>query len=139
MKRRMFYLLLWVLGFASACDKERETVCMYGTPRIDARAKGRVTAPNGAPVPGIDVRSTASQSGAATDADGRYDLSMTGGSTRFELLFTDPDGPANGGEFESRTMEVAFTEADKTADGDGAWDRGGYERANVDVTLREKE
>lgn len=139
MKRRVCYLLLWALGFAAACDEEKETVCMYGTPHIDARIRGRVTAPGGDPVPGIEVRSTASQTNASTDAEGRYERSQTGVSSAFELHFTDPDGPANGGDFASKTVEVAFTEADRTADGDGAWYRGAFERTDVDVSLRSKE
>ena len=53
------------------------------------------------------------------------------------LTFTDTDGPENGGQFAEKSVEVTFTEADRTAKGDG-WYEGGFARTGVDVTLEEK-
>ena len=39
LRKRLSYLLLSLLGFASACD--REPVEMYGVPRADTRTQGR--------------------------------------------------------------------------------------------------
>ena len=53
------------------------------------------------------------------------------------LTFTDTDGPENGGQSAEKSVEVTFTEADRTAKGDG-WYEGGFARTGVDVTLEEK-
>ena len=73
LRKRLSYLLLSLLGFASACD--REPVEMYGVPRADTRTQGRVTDKSGNPIPGIQVRSNGAPSKAVrTMADGSYDI-----------------------------------------------------------------
>ena len=44
MKRRFMLFLLSALGFTTACEnKDKGTVCMYGTPLIDFELQGTVT------------------------------------------------------------------------------------------------
>ena len=53
LRKRLSYLLLSLLGFASACD--REPAEMKGVPRADTRTQGRVTDKSGNPKHGIQV------------------------------------------------------------------------------------
>jgi len=54
------------------------------------------------------------------------------------LTFTDTDGPAGGGDFAGKEVEVAFAESDRTGPGEGSWMYGRFERSGVDVVLAEK-
>ena len=91
LRKRLSYLLLSLLGFASACD--REPVEMYGVPRADTRTQGRVTDKSGNPIPGIQVRSNGAPSKAVrTMADGSYDIADESASRTAWLTFTDTDG-----------------------------------------------
>lgn len=54
------------------------------------------------------------------------------------MIFTDIDGPENGGEFVEKILPVRFTEADRTKAGDG-WYSGSFARSDEDVTLERKE
>lgn len=137
LKKRLSYLLLTLLGFASAACKE--PVDMYGTPRADTRVQGKVTDKSGNPIPGIQVRSDGNESKETrTSSDGSYDISTVEFSPETQLVFTDTDGPENGGQFAEKSVEVTFTEADRTEKGDG-WYKGSFARTGVDVTLEETE
>ena len=88
LRKRLSYLLLSLLGFASACD--REPAEMYGVPRADTRTQGRVTDKSGNPIPGIQVRSNGAPSKAVrTMADGSYDIADESASRTAWLTFTD--------------------------------------------------
>lgn len=135
-QKRLSYLLLALLGFASACDKE--PVDMYGVPRADTRTQGKVTDKSGNPIPGIQVRSNGTATKEVrTMADGSYEISDESASRTAWLTFTDTDGPENGGQFAEKSVEVNFTEADRTKKGDG-WYEGAFARTGVDVMLEEK-
>lgn len=90
---------------------------MYGPAPISFRIKGHVTDLEGNPIQGISVRNTSYQRTSTTDEEGRYDLWFGQMSFEYTLLFTDPDGPANGGEFAEKKIEGHFTEADYNSDG----------------------
>lgn len=136
MKRRIMLAILSLLGFATACKEEM--VEMYGTPRVDFRVRGKVTDPQGRPIPGIAVNTPYDETKALSDAEGRYDLSGHMVSSETELIFTDTDGPENGGTFVEKTLPVRFTEADRTGAGDG-WYRGSFSRTDENVTLEREE
>lgn len=76
MKRRVLLAILSLLGFATACKEEM--VEMYDTPRADFRVRGRVTDPDGQPVPGIEVSNRFDEKKVLSNADGHYDLSGGG-------------------------------------------------------------
>lgn len=135
MKNRILLALLSLLGFATACNKGEE---MYGTPRANFRIQGKVTDAAGQPIKGIEVRTISSDKN-TTAADGSYDLTGDMGFISPQLVFTDIDGSDNGGEFTEQTLDIEFTEADRTAPGDGGWDRGSFAKTGVDITLQEKE
>ena len=76
---------------------------------------------------------------ATTAADGTYDLSGKGVGNTARVTLTDTDGPANGGDFAAKTVDIEFTEAERTAKGDGDWDQGAFAKSGVDIALEEKE
>lgn len=134
MRNTFILLLLSLLGFSGCNELQREE---YGSPHIDFRVKGKVTDPEGNPIREIAVQGNFWQA-TTTDADGNYDLSGTGSSySGITLVFTDTDGPANGGEFEEKTVENIFTETDQVEAGSG-WYNGAYE-TTLDVTLEKQQ
>ena len=57
-KKRLSFLLLTLLGFSTACEKQKNgepPPVMYGTPHVDIRVGGKVTDKTGAPIRGIEV------------------------------------------------------------------------------------
>lgn len=139
MKEKMLLLAASLLGFATACnDKEERITDMYGTPYMNFKVKGKVIDKAGQPIPGIEVRGESEQP-VISEKDGSYDLSGRGFPRKIEIVFTDTDGPANGGEFAEKRLEVEFTDADRTAQGDKNWYSGEYSRSGVDAALEEKE
>lgn len=127
MKRKLLLFLLSALGFATACDDEKETVSMYAPPRIDFRIKGSVTNAEGKPLRGIEVRSLYDGSKTLTAFGGAYELPGTGFPGEIYVRFTDIDGPETYGQYSEQQFRLDFTEADRQED-------GSYLR-KMDVTL----
>lgn len=132
MKEKLLLAAAALLGFATACNNEEDqpkVVSMYGVPYNNYKIKG------------IEVRSNAylPTPEATTAADGTYDLSGKGVGNTARVTFTDTDGPANGGDFAAKTVDIEFTEAERTAKGDGDWDQGAFAKSGVDIALEEKE
>lgn len=128
-----------LLGFATACDTEKEIPVEYGTPNNNFKVQGKVTDKSGRPIPGIEVRNRFSHKKTTTDAKGSYTLEGKGFAHSADLRFVDIDGPANGGEFAEKQVVIDFTEDDRTAPGDKKWYSGAYARKDVDAQLEEKE
>ena len=144
MKEKLLLAAAALLGFATACNNEEDqpkVVSMYGVPYNNYKIKGKVTDKAGRPIKGIEVRSNAylPTPEATTAADGTYDLSGKGVGNTARVTFTDTDGPANGGDFAAKTVDIEFTEAERTAKGDGDWDQGAFAKSGVDIALEEKE
>ena len=128
-KKRLSFLLLTLLGFSTACEKQKNgepPTAMYGTDNT------------GTPIPGIEVRQPNSSYKAQTGDDGCYELpgQLFSIETTADILFTDTDGPSNGGEFAAQSVPVEFTEADRVSEAEG-WCGGSFARIGVDVTLEE--
>ena len=119
MKEKLLLAAAALLGFATACDSNKRQTDMYGTPYNNYKIKGKVTPE------------------ATTAADGTYDLAGQGFGNMARVTFTDTDGPANGGDFAEKTVDIKFTEAERTAQGKG-WDQGSFAKSGVDETLEEK-
>ena len=144
MKEKLLLAAAALLGFATACNNEEDqpkVVSMYGVPYNNYKIKGKVTDKAGRPIKGIEVRSNAylPTPEATTAADGTYDLSGKGVGNTARVTLTDTDGPANGGDFAAKTVDIEFTEAERTAKGDGDWDQGAFAKSGVDIALEEKE
>ena len=111
---------------------------MYGTPHVNIWVGGKVTDKTGTPIPGIEVLQQNSPYKALTGDDGSYELpgQLFSIETTADILFTDTDGPSNGGEFAAQSVPVEFTEADRVSEAEG-WCGGSFARIGVDVTLEE--
>lgn len=146
MKNKLIYLLLSLLGLATACgDKDKDddggTICMYGTPTVTFSVKGRVTDPAGKPIEGICVKAKHDNPKTATNARGEFAFDKSEATSfgdiplKIPLVFEDVDGAQNG-SFEDREMEVTFTrnEAVET----GVWYRGDFKAPDIDVVLKAK-
>mgnify|MGYP000617219607 len=101
-KKRLSFLLLTLLGFSTACEKQKNgepPPVMYGTPHVDIWVGGKVTDKTGTPIPGIEVLQQNSPYKALTGDDGSYELpgQLFSIETTADILFTDTDGPSNGG------------------------------------------
>lgn len=126
--------LLSLLGF-SGCREIFNLRTEYGQPHATYKVIGQVTDEGGKPIPGIEVKGNLNyvkdgplqlmDKTVTTDSDGKYilDSSNWPGSTSATLEFTDIDGEANGGEFESATLSTSLQ---KVAEGDGNWYEGSY-------------
>ena len=137
MKSKFSYLMLGLLGFA-ACHKT-DPLVMYGTPHADVNVSGKVTDAFGKPITGIKVSmGYGDRLDTLTSADGSYALSSKFGHQEALLIFTDIDGSDNGGEFVADTVDVKFTEDDRTGEGKG-WYEGSFARTDVDVQLQSAE
>lgn len=115
MKEKLLLAAAALLGFATACNNEEDqpkVVSMYGVPYNNYKIKGKVTDKAGRPIKGIEVRSNAylPTPEATTAADGTYDLSGKGVGNTARVTLTDTDGPANGGDFAAKTVDIEFTE-----------------------------
>ena len=131
MKEKLLLAAAALLGFATACNNEEDqpkVVSMYGVPYNNYKIKGKVTDKAGRPIKGIEVRSNAylPTPEATTAADGTYDLSGKGVGNTARVTLTD-------------TVDIEFTEAERTAKGDGDWDQGAFAKSGVDIALEEKE
>ena len=140
-KKRLSFLLLTLLGFSTACEKQKNgepPPVMYGTPHVDIWVGGKVTDKTGTPIPGIEVLQQNSPYKALTGDDGSYELpgQLFSIETTADILFTDTDGPSNGGEFAAPSGPVEFNEADRVSEAEG-WCWGSFARTGVNVTLEE--
>ena len=126
--------LLSLLGF-SGCREIINLRAEYGQPHATYKVIGQVTDEGGKPIPGIEVKGNLNyvkdgplqlmNKTVTTGRDGKYILDSANwpGSTSATLEFTDIDGEANGGEFESATLSTSLQ---KVAEGDGHWYEGSY-------------
>lgn len=141
--RWLFVTILGVLGF-SACgdDDPADTPVAYGTPTANYIYRGTVTDEEGNPIEGIDVvfhgiveSSMNASLVIKTYEDGTFRTGYLNTSrTRVKTIdFVDRDGEANGGDFESLTLEVKDLESKKISEGSG-WYEGEFEvQANVQL------
>jgi len=131
--------LLALLGYGCSSD-EQEMVPMYGTtPSVDFQFNGQVTDDAGTPIQGIKTsvkiviplmdgkKNVYGQDSVLTDVSGRYHLRHLGMNYNTKLIVEDVDGEANGGEFQSDTLDVDLEKAIKVKDGEGSWNIGTYE------------
>ena len=148
--RWLFVTILGVLGF-SACggdddDGPSSTPSAYGTPTANYIYRGTVTDEEGNPIEGIDVKLNGVVMGSLnaslvikTDKNGVFRTGWLNTSqTRVETIdFVDRDGEANGGDFESQTLEVKDLDSKKVTEGSG-WYQGEFEvQANVQLEKKE--
>ena len=138
--KRLIYILLGLLGFTSC---EHFGSVEYGCPNVSFSLKARVVDEAGVPIQGIEVR---------TDEGGRFEYntgfsdyqgyidargSFWPGTQDGKVQFIDIDGEANGGEFETLTVDIQ--NATQTEEGSGGWYEGAYAADLGTVTMKLKE
>lgn len=139
--KRLIYILLGLLGLTS-CEHFIGTV-EYGCPNVSFSLKARVVDEAGVPIQGIEVRT---DDGASfeyntgfSDYQGYIDArgSFWPGTQHGKVQFIDIDGEANGGEFETLTVDIK--NATQTEEGSGHWYEGAYAADLGTVTMKLKE
>ena len=141
--KRLLYLLLGLLGIsATGCDFMRVE---YGSPHVHFNLKARVIDEAGKPIEGIEARVKVGSGDHNTPFDNRTGVTNYLGeidahtSSMFSMdhtiIFLDPDGEANGGKFESKTVDIS-EHIVQTDEGDGNWDNGSYVAEIGDVVMK---
>lgn len=139
--KKLLYMLLALLGISA-------TGCMrveYGTPHVNFNLKARVVDEAGKPIEGIEARVKEDWGDHYTPFDNRTGVTNYLGeidahtsnlfNTEHEIIFIDPDGEANGGKFESKTVDIS-DHIVQTDEGDGNWYHGGYKAEIGDVVMK---
>lgn len=112
--KRLIYFLIALLGFGTACSVDEPDVddvaCAYAPLRCNYSVKARVVDEAGQAIPGIKVTGANSNFYddylGTTDENGVVDAVLTFYDGMLQSVrFDDVDGEANGGEFESLTIE----------------------------------
>ena len=115
----------------------------YGCPNVSFSLKARVVDEAGTPIQGIEVRAEDGDrfeyNTGFSDYQGYIDArgSFWPGTERGKVQFIDIDGEANGGEFETLTLQIE--NVTQTEDGSGNWYDGAYTADMGTVTMKLKE
>ena len=139
--KRLLYILLGLLGLSS-CE-HFFGAAEYGCPNVSFSLKARVVDEAGAPIQGIEVRTDEGASfeynTGFSDYQGYIDArgSFWPGTQHGKVQFIDIDGEANGGEFETLTVDIE--NATQTEEGSGSWYDGAYTADLGTVTMKLKE
>ena len=140
--KKLLYMLLALLGIsATGCDFMRVE---YGVPHVHFNLKARVVDEAGKPIEGIEARVKRSWGDynmpfenrtGVTNYLGEIDAHTANAhSMEHIIVFVDPDGEANGGKFESKTVDISEYIV-QTDEGDGNWDNGSYVAEIGDVVM----
>lgn len=141
--KKLLYMLLALLGIsATGCDFMRVE---YGVPHVHFNLKARVVDEAGKPIEGIEARVKQSWGDYNMPFENRTGISNYLGeidahtanahSMEHIIVFVDPDGEANGGKFESKTVDISEYIV-QTDEGDGSWDNGSYVAEIGDVVMK---
>lgn len=108
--------------------------CMYGVPEADYDIHGKVTAPNGDPIPGIEVNMNGGLND-TTDETGNYELSGLWEclSQSLEFEFKDIDSTENG--WYRDTIVRMEVDNDEYVGSDGNWYEGKLTK-EINMTLQ---
>ena len=139
--------ILSLLGFSvTSCEDPKTIMCEYGCPNADYQVIGTVKDESGNPLKGIQVVTQDVQGEGVsefkdtvyTDVSGKFATRTRNafpGERTVTVVFNDVDGPDNGGDFSSMSVEKAGYE--KTKDGSGSWYDGAY-TATVNAVMKKK-
>ena len=133
------WLLATMAGLLGINMSSCELVAMeYGCPSANFNVKGKVTDPQGNPIPGIQVNGNWDND--ITNASGDYSLSATADppypEDTIQIVFADVDSSENG-SYRNDTASVVFRHSDLTG-GDGHWFEGAATKT-LNVTLQPAE
>ena len=141
--KKLLYMLLALLGIsATGCDFMRVE---YGVPHVHFNLKARVVDEAGKPIEGIEARVKQGWGDYNMPFENRTGISNYLGeidahtanahSMEHIIVFVDPDGEANGGKFETKTVDIS-EHIVQTDEGDGSWDNGSYVAEIGDVVMK---
>ena len=141
--KKLLYMLLALLGIsATGCDFMRVE---YGVPHVHFNLKARVVDEAGKPIEGIEARVKSGHNNYDTPFENRTGVTNYLGeidahtsnifNIEHEIIFVDLDGEANGGKFESKTVDIS-EHIVQTDEGDGSWDNGSYVAEIGDVVMK---
>ena len=134
---KIIVVLLGVVGLSNIIYS---CATKYGEPYAEYEIKGVITDKKASkPIQNIQVtRQIYQEYGDTiyTDANGKYAFYDINRSD-FNIKFEDIDGEENGGEFETKEMDIKFTEADRVEKGDGDWYKGKFAKT-VNIELEHK-
>lgn len=139
--KRLLYILLGLLGLSSC---EHFFAVEYGVPHVSFSLKARVVDEAGAPIQGIEVRTEEGErfeyKTGFSDYQGNidaYGAYFWPGVQNQKVQFIDVDGEANGGEFETLTLQIE--NVTQTEKGSGNWYDGAYTADLGTVTMKLKQ
>lgn len=145
--KRLINFLMVLLGFgASGCSAlldestfDDDVVAEYGCPHVIFHLSARVVDEEGTPIKGIEAYCNGSPLGyenEASDAEGNINIvdAYVWPGAQYEVEFIDPDGEANGGEFETLKLDIT-DKVEQVEEGSGSWYDGGFMAELGDVTL----
>lgn len=106
-KHRLSVAAMSLFGFTSTCC----FYTAYGCPTIDFQADGRITDEEGYPIEGIEINAkflddTNEYPVIYSDEDGRFSTEIFKDKYLISLIATDIDGEKNGGEFETKEIDL---------------------------------
>lgn len=142
---RLLSGVLVLLGFSACSDNnEGNLMCEYGSPSVSYQVKGKVTTATGVPIEGIQVIVRDPYAGflkelepysysqgadtVFTNDKGEFTGHKAESSSIYDqkVFFHDIDGDANGGTFESDSVEMKKMDIKQVQEG-GSWYSGGFE------------
>jgi putative lipoprotein (rSAM/lipoprotein system) len=136
---KIIIALLAFVGITACSDSLVE----YGSPHADYEIKGTITnRQNSSPIKNIRVvnqRDTYYNDTVYTDNDGKYYFSINDYNlvNSVNLKAEDIDGEENGGDFETKEVDITFTNADKIANGSG-WYQGKFSKTqNIELIKKD--
>ena len=153
--KMLYGFLMTILGF-SGCEHIFVTTVEYGMPYAEFKVVGEVKSTEGNPIKGIRVivnpRKDKSDDVAKwyqdtlyTDANGKFTKDILkytwpDGLSDAVISFDDVDGPENGGEFESTSLQASNFTVEQLKKGDGKWNEGDYlVTANATMSPKKKD
>lgn len=149
--KRLIYFLMTLLGFGSAgCSAllednpfDDDVVAEYGCPHVLFHLSARVVDEEGTPIKGIEVHCDGGPLGyenSASDDDGNINVvdAYIWPGAQYKVEFVDPDGEANGGEFETLKLDIT-DKIEQVEESSGNWYEGGFRAELGEVTLHKKD
>lgn len=152
MKTQLLHILQWLvtatislLGF-SACSDDSGEICMYGTPTWDFQANGRITDTEDNPIQGIRIEAitgydqNGEQIGATlySDKDGKFSTPIFEKKEMIFLRATDIDGEKNGGDFETKEINIKNLKYDLDDTNQDGWYSGVRTYNDIKIEMTEK-
>ena len=134
---KIIVVLLGVLGISVAFHSCMKTE--YGVPHADYEIKGIVTnKETSKPIQNIQVVHQRYHDTTYTNSDGKYTFIYNSNLLDgLHLVVEDIDGEANGGEFDTKEIDIKITQADQVKKGKENWDWGKYVKT-VNIELETK-